>query len=142
MAVGETICPACLNYLLLIFHLPVFVIPSFSGRSNAKIFPPHSISTHTERDEYANKQKKCSAFMLLPPWFGSYVRRLAINKSGCVPCVIVIVQGVRNHVCGFWHMVKSTGLLLKVYFHWLLIQVTTGGKDQHAWISISLVYKK
>lgn len=80
--------------------------------------------------------------MLLPPWFSSYVRSLAINKSGCVSCVIVTVQGVRNHACVFWHTVKSTGLLLKVYFHWLLTQVTTGGKAQCAWISISTLYKK
>lgn len=80
--------------------------------------------------------------MLLPPWFSSNVRSLAINKSGCVSCVIVTVQGVRNHACVFWHTVKSTGLLLKVYFHWLLTQVTTGGKAQCAWISISTLYKK
>lgn len=55
--------------------------------------------------------------------------------------VIVTAQGLRNHACIFWHLVKSTGLLCKVYFHWLLTQVTTGGRDQHAWISTSALHK-
>lgn len=56
--------------------------------------------------------------------------------------VIVMKQGVKHHACIPWQAVVSMALSLKVCLHWLLIKVTTGGRDQLAWISISVTYQK
>lgn len=61
---------------------------------------PNPILTHTEREGNANIYKKHRAFMLLPPWFSSYVRSLAINKKGlCVSCYCYSTRGQESCMC-------------------------------------------
>lgn len=62
------------------------------------------------------------------------------QKSGCGSHIIVMKQGVKYHACILWRTLESMALSLKVYFRWLLIKVTTGGRDQLAWSSISMAY--
>lgn len=88
------------NDLLLIFLSSHIYRIVFLCNAKAKIFPSHPILTHTERDGNANIYKKHRAFMLLPPWFSSYVRSLAINKKWlCVLCYCYSTRGQESCMC-------------------------------------------
>lgn len=90
----------CFNDLLLIFLSSHIYRIIFLCNVKAKIFSPHPILTHTQRDGNANIYKKHRAFMLLPPWFSSYVRSLAINKKWlCVLCYCYNTRGQESCMC-------------------------------------------
>lgn len=87
------------NDLFGSFYLHIFIGSALWG-VKAKIFPPHPILTHTEREGNANIYKKHRAFMLLPPWFSSYVRSLAISKKWlCASCYCYSTRGQESCMC-------------------------------------------
>lgn len=73
-----------------------------SGMSKQRFFLPILFS-HTLRNGNANIYKRHRTFMLLPPWFSSCVRSLAINKSGCVSCYCYSTRGQELCVCVLAH---------------------------------------
>lgn len=89
------------NDLLLEVFIFMYLQDLLSGVSKPRYFPlPHPILTHTEKEGNANIYKKHRAFMVLPPWFSSYVRSLAINKKWlCVSCYCYSTRGQESCMC-------------------------------------------
>jgi len=85
----------CFNELLF-SSSHIYRIFSLGCQSKGFSSPSYS---HTQRNGNANIYKRHRTFMLLPPWFSSCVRSLAINKSGCVSCYCYSTRGQESCVC-------------------------------------------